>query len=61
MEDKKYVVLYGCSEGMGLTYHLTDMAIAPVAKMARQVERMDAEQPEIGVCFCGRSIVKRKY
>ena len=38
MRDKKYVVLYGCSEGMGLTYHLTDMAIALAAKMAPHPE-----------------------
>lgn len=27
-------------------------------KLARQVERMDAEPPEIGACFCGGTIIK---
>jgi glycosyltransferase involved in cell wall biosynthesis len=27
-------------------------------KLTRQVERMDAEPPEIGVCFCGGTIIK---
>jgi len=28
------------------------------AKLARQVERMDAEPPQVGVCFCGARIFK---
>lgn len=27
-------------------------------KLARQVERMNAEPPEVGVCFCGATIIK---
>ncbi|TKJ32795.1 MAG: hypothetical protein CEE38_22180 [Planctomycetes bacterium B3_Pla] len=29
-------------------------------KLARQVERMDAEPPEVGVCFCGARIFKNE-
>ncbi len=36
---KVLAVLYGCSEGIGLTYHLTDMAIAMSKKMALHPER----------------------